>query len=91
MQYEVKRMHLGDKLYVEGDKRIVKNKKDAEELARMGLIAEEVTEIEALDSEEVVEPKAKQAATPENKMAAEPEKPATGKKTASKATETNAE
>ena len=73
MQYEVKRMHLGDKLYVEGDKRIVKNKKDAEELARMGLIAEEGTEIEALDSEEVVEPKAKQAATPKNKMAAEPD------------------
>ena len=71
MQYEVKRMHLGDKLYVEGDKRIVKNKKDAEELARMGLIAEEGTEIEALDSE-VVEPKAKQAAIPKNKMAKDP-------------------
>ena len=73
MEYKVTRMHHGDKLYLEGDKRIVKNQKDAEELARMGLIAEEGTEIEALDSEEVVEPKAKQAATPKNKMAAEPD------------------
>ena len=77
MEYKVTRMHHGDKLYLEGDKRIVKNQKDAEELARKGLIdinGSEVEEIEQLEAADVSEkPSVKQSATPKNKMAAEPD------------------
>ena len=57
--------------------KVVKNQKDAEELARKGLIditGSEVEEIEQLEAADVSEkPSVKQAATPKNKMAAEPD------------------
>ena len=67
MFYKVLRQHWGDKQYVEGDMRKVGNKKDAEQLAKLGLIAEEG--VENYEPEEVkAEPKPVR-----NKMAKEPD------------------
>ncbi|WP_198333641.1 hypothetical protein [Psychrobacter namhaensis] len=40
MKYQVLRQHFGDKQYMAGDEREVKNKSDADQLIKMGLIAE---------------------------------------------------
>lgn len=58
MEYLVTRQHWGDMQYFEGDTRTVTVKGDAEQLIKMGLIAEQT---------------AKRAApTPKNKMAKAP-------------------
>lgn len=59
MKYQVLRQHFGDKQYMAGDAREVKNKSDAEQLIKMGLIAE--------TKEEKAAPKA------QNKMAKKPQ------------------
>lgn len=59
MKYQVLRQHFGDKQYMAGDEREVKNKSDADHLIKMGLIAE--------TKEEKAAPKAK------NKMAKKPQ------------------
>jgi hypothetical protein len=59
MKYKVIRQHWGDRQYMEGQEREVKNEADAKELLRMGLIA---------DAKEVE----KAAPKPKNKMAKEP-------------------
>ena len=85
MEYKVTKQHWGDKQYYEGDTREVKVKSDAEQLIKMGLIANssESTETEAKaqaeqtkkeKAEAVAKTKAeKEAAKHENKMAKEPE------------------
>ena len=40
MKYQVLRQHFGDKQYMAGAEREVKNKSDADQLIKMGLIAE---------------------------------------------------
>ncbi len=59
MKYQVLRQHFGDKQYMAGDEREVKNKSDADQLIKMGLIAE--------TKEEKAAPKA------QNKMAKKPQ------------------
>ena len=60
MKYQVLRQHFGDKQYMAGDEREVKNKSDADQLIKMGLIADD-------DKKEKAAPKAK------NKMAKKPQ------------------
>lgn len=59
MKYEVIRQHWGDRQYMEGQEREVKNEADAKELLRMGLIS---------DAKEVE----KAAPETKNKMAKKP-------------------
>lgn len=59
MKYQVLRQHFGDKQYMAGDEREVKNKSDADQLIKMGLIVE--------TKEEKAAPKA------QNKMAKKPQ------------------
>ena len=61
MEYKVTKQHWGDRQYYEGDTREVKVKSDAEQLMKMGLIADADAEAE------------KAAPKPKNKMAKEPE------------------
>lgn len=60
MKYKVTRQHWGDRQYMEGQEREVKNESDAKELLRMGLIAEAEANAE------------KAAPKPKNKMAKDP-------------------
>ena len=85
MEYKVTKQHWGDRQYYEGDTREVKVKSDAEQLMKMGLIADssESTEADAeAQAEQAKKEKAeaaakvkaeKEAAKHENKMAKEPD------------------
>ncbi len=85
MEYKVTKQHWGDRQYFEGDTREVKNKGDAEQLMKMGLIfdADETTEADAkAQAEQAKQERAaaaakakaeKEAAKHENKMAKEPD------------------
>lgn len=86
MKYTVKKQHWGDQQYFEGDTREVKNKGDAEQLIKMGLIADvddadaeaekakaEADQAKKEKAEAAAKAKAeKEAAKHENKMAKEP-------------------
>lgn len=63
MKYKVTRQHWGDRQYMEGESREVKNESDAKELLRMGLIAEP----DAKEEKAAPKPKNKMAKEPENK------------------------
>ena len=88
MEYKVTKQHWGDRQYYEGDTREVKVKSDAEQLMKMGLIADSSMPAEADAKAEAEKAKAKEAEAkeaednadaekaapkPKNKMAKEPE------------------
>lgn len=80
MEYKVTKQHWGDRQYYEGDTREVKVKSDAEQLMKMGLIADADAEAEKAKAKEAEAKEAvdntdaeKDAPKSKNKMAKEPE------------------
>ena len=98
MKYKVITQHFGDKQYWAGESREIVNEQDANELIKLGLIApfdDDVADVSDATGKELIDKgyaeEVAESTTAAEPEIAEPEKPATGKKTASKATETNAE